>query len=113
MADTRVEHGITIAAELIAVLHSFLVGLIDEVVAAKGALAHHHGRFRMVEVGHHGVSQPELVGREDELIGPALVFLQHPVGTHGGLRGAGRAGANDTDAVAVELGLVHDITEGV
>ena len=63
----------------------------------------------MIEVGHHRVGQSELVGREDELIGPTLVLLQQAVSTHSGLCGAGHTGAYDADAVLGEFRGVHNL----
>ena len=37
------QQGVAIAAELILILHSLLIALIDEVIATKRGLRHHHG----------------------------------------------------------------------
>ena len=37
------QQGVTVAAELILILHSQLIALIDEVIATKRGLCHHHG----------------------------------------------------------------------
>ena len=63
----------------------------------------------MVEIGNHTVGHTEIVGREDELVGPSVIFLQQSVGTYGGLRGTGRADANGTDVMSAALGFVDNV----
>ena len=89
-------------------LEGFVVGFHDEVVATEGGCLHEQGGQRMVEIGDHRIGQSELIGREDELIGPSLILLQHAVGTYSGLGGLDDAGAHSTDMVLLELGLVDD-----
>ena len=90
-------------AELIARLDSLLVSFDSDVVASEGSGGHHHRRLGVVEVCNQRVGKSEVVGREDELVRPAVERLQHTVGAHRALRGAQRAHADGTDAVSIVL----------
>ena len=63
----------------------------------------------MVEVGHKGIRHAKLVGREYELIGPALKLLQQTIGTDGSFGGAGGAYTNTADTMTIELRLVDNL----
>ena len=54
-----------------------------------------------MEIGHQGVTGGALVGREQELVGPAAVGLDVSVHAHAGLKGAQHRGADGADLVAV------------
>ena len=60
-----------------------------------------------MEVGNHRVGQVEVVGREDELVCPSLVFLQVVVGTDGGFHCALHCGSNGHHLVAFGVRSVH------
>ena len=66
----------------------------------------------MIEVGNQGIGQTEVVGREDELVGPSVVLLQQTVGTHSRLGCPQRADAYGTDMARGCLGIV-DNTAGL
>ena len=59
-----------------------------------------------MEVGHDGVRHGELVGREDELVGPGVVGAHLVVRGHVGLQGPDHGHAHAADLVAAALGAV-------
>ena len=61
----------------------------------------------MIEVGYHRVGNTELVRREDELVGPALILLEHLVRAYGGLGSLDYTCAYCAHVVSVLLGSVH------
>ena len=69
------EHSIAVATEHVTILQCQLVGFHYEVVASEGCRLHKQRRQWMVEVGNHRIGQTEVVGRENELVGPSLILL--------------------------------------
>ena len=63
----------------------------------------------MVEVRDHRVGESEVVRREDELVSPAVVFLQHTVGSDSGLCSLNDACANGAHTVAGTLRFVDEL----
>ena len=63
----------------------------------------------MIEVGHHRISQLEVVWREDELVSPSAERLQLIISTHRRLDGTHRADTHHTDMMALALGLVSHL----
>lgn len=100
------QHRVAVGAEAIALLLGHLVGVHDGVVAAEGR---HHHQLRgvgQVEVRDHGVGHREVVGVEDELVGPPLHGLDHAVGRDGRLERAHHRRADGDHLVAAALGVV-------
>ena len=94
------EHGVAIGAEAVFLVDGDLIGVHRLVVAAEGCLGHQHDGVGHVEVGHQGVAGGALVGREQELVGPAPIGLDVAVHTHAGLKSAQHRGADGADLVA-------------
>ena len=67
----------------------------------------------MVEVRDHRVGESEVVRREDELVSPAVVFLQHTVGADSGLCSLNDACANGAHAVTSTLPELGQVTDSV
>ena len=55
MSIIQYQHTVAIAAKLVAVVHSFLIGFHNEVVTSEGSCRHQHGRLRVIEIDHHAV----------------------------------------------------------
>ena len=103
------EQCVAVRTKLEAVLHSEVVRLHHEVVAAEGAGLHEECRVRMIEVRDHRVGKSEVIRWEDELIGPAIVLLQHTVGANGCLRSLHHACTHSTHMVSGTLCVVHQL----
>ena len=101
------EHGIAVGGEFVFFADGDVVGVVDEFGSAKGACHDELGGFGMVEVGDHHVGDGEVVRREDEFVGPAVVGTDFAGDGDGALDGAHGGGADNTDFVAIVL-CIHD-----
>lgn len=69
---------------MVAFLDGDFVGVHDVFVAAEGCGHHEHGGVGEVEVGEQGGADGEVVGRENEFVGPSLVELHVAAHADGG-----------------------------
>ena len=86
-----------------------MVGFLGLVETAEGRCEHVEGALGQLEVGHHGGGHMEVVGREDELVGPPFVGLDVAQGVAGRLHGALHGGADGHHLLAHVLGAVDDV----
>ena len=110
------EHGVTVGTETVFLLDSDTIGLHRRLVAAEGSGSHQHDGVGHVEVGDQGVTGGALVGREQELVGPAAIGLDVSVHAHAGLKSAEHRcadGAHLVAAVAQGVDLLGEFNADV
>ena len=103
------QHGIAIGAKHVVTFECFLVGIHHNIVATKSGDEHEHGGEWLLEVHDKGIGYSEVVGREDEFVGPSLKFLDESAGTYCCFKGTESGGAYSTDLMAVLFCLVDDV----
>lgn len=103
------QHRIAVGTKTILLFKSLLVSLHNLLISAEGCYRHKHGGAGQMEVGNDGCGDAETVGREDELVRPAVVSLDLVVGGNISLETADDGCANGKYLVTVGLGLVDKV----
>ena len=76
------QKSIAVRTELVVHLKGCLICLHDIFIASESGYGHEHCRARAMEIGYDRVRNGEPVRREDEFVGPSVIWVHLVVGGH-------------------------------
>ncbi len=100
------QHRVAVSAESVPLLLGDTVCVHHAFVTAERRHHHELRRVGQVEIRHHRVGDGEIIGVEDELVGPALHRFYHAARRYGGLHRAHHRSAYGHHLAPVALGRV-------